>query len=309
MVRTNKEDDRERKYVLKPRTIINMSDEHKIIYSLDVHPIMNNRWKMGNKSTETIYMTALSILYSHLWYSDIELYVDEMAYKFLYMLPCKVIQVAKNENEELWMKSKINAMMQQTKPFVHLDTDVLIRRKIDFSFSDILLERSEQDYATHYRPQVDFFNQYTQNLPYWDHDLGYTYNCGILGFNNLELRDQFVSAYYDLEKIYLENREAFIVLKEQGQEPCILIEQYTLAALLNHNNISPSLLLKGENIIEQGKNADEMGYSHFHGTKKYEKYIVDEIELRLSKIFPYWYMQIKSALEKEGVMANNPQFV
>ena len=36
---------------------------------------------------------------------------------------------------------------------------------------------------------------------------------------------------------------------------------------------------------------------------------VDEIELRLSKIFPYRYMQIKRALEKEGVVANNPQFV
>lgn len=43
--------------------------------------------------------------------------------------------------------------------------------------------------------------------------------------------------------------------------------------------------------------------------KKYDKYVVDEIELRLSKIFPYWYKQIKNALEKEGLIANNPQFV
>lgn len=45
------------------------------------------------------------------------------------------------------------------------------------------------------------------------------------------------------------------------------------------------------------------------GMKKYDKYVVDEIELRLSKIFPYWYKQIKNALEKEGLIANNPQFV
>jgi hypothetical protein len=67
--------------------------------------------------------------------------------------------------------------------------------------------------------------------------------------------------------------------------------------------------LKGENIREQGKYADTIGYSHFFGMKKYDKYVVDEIELRLFKIFPYWYRQIKNALEKEGIVASNAQFV
>ncbi|MDQ8012981.1 MAG: hypothetical protein REI96_11070 [Flavobacterium nitrogenifigens] len=56
------------------------------------------------------------------------------------------------------------------------------------------------------------------------------------------------------------------------------------------------------------RDADTIGYSHLFGMKKYDNYVVDEIELRLSKIFPYWYKQIKNALEKEGVIANKPQF-
>jgi len=264
---------------------------------------------MGDKLKETIYMTALSILYSHMWYDEIELYVDEIGFKFLYMLPCAVTKVNNDNRIELWMKSKINAMELQTKPFVHVDTDIFIRKKIDFNFNDVIVERKEDTYEVHYKKQVEFFNKYTNNLPYWHPNLGYSYNCGIFGFNDLRLRDEFIKSYYDLEKIYLENQKSFTVLKQEGYETCILIEQYTLASLLNYKNNNPTILLKGENITEQGKYADTIGYSHFFGMKKYEKYVVDEIELRLSKIFPYWYMQIKSALEKEDVIANNPQFV
>ncbi|MBO9584843.1 MAG: hypothetical protein J7574_11850 [Flavobacterium sp.] len=286
-----------------------MKQRHKIIYSLDVLPITNNRWNMGDKLKETVYMTALSILYSHLWYDEIELYVDEIGFKFLYMLPCAVTKVQNDNRIELWMKSKIKAMELQTKPFVHIDTDIFIKKKIEFSFDDVIVERKEDTYEVHYKKQVELFNKYTCRLPYWHSDLGYSFNCGIFGFNDLQLRDEYLKSYYDLENIYIENQKDFDVLKKEGYETCILIEQYTLASLLNYKNNPPTTLLKGENITEHGKHADHIGYSHFFGMKKYEKYVVEEIELRLSKIFPYWYKQIKNALEKEGVIADIPQFV
>ncbi|CAI2766907.1 DUF6734 family protein [Flavobacterium collinsii] len=277
-------------------------EEPRIIYSLDAFPLINNRWQMGNKLKETIYMTALSILYSHLWYKDIELYADETAYKFLYMLPCRITKVNHEQNKELWMKSKIHAIERQTKPFVHLDTDVFIKKKINFNFDTIILERRECGYEVHYKKQIDFFNPYTKNLPYWHSDLGHSYSCGVLGFNDLTLRNKFVSAYYDLEEIYIAHREEFEPLKQQGFEPCIVIEQYNLASLLDHNTISPTLLLKGKNIIEQSKYANEMSYSHLFGLKKYKKDIIEEIEYRLFKIFPYWYAQIKIELEKHQII-------
>ncbi len=282
-----------------------MKQKHRIIYSLDVLPIINNRWDMGDKLKETIYMTALSVLYSHMWYNEIELYVDEIGFEFLYMLPCAVTKVQNNNNVELWMKSKINAMELQTKPFVHIDTDIFIKKKIDFSFDDVIVERKEDTYESHYKKQVEFFNKYTKKLSYWHPNLGYSYNCGVFGFNDLKLRDEFIKSYYDLEKIYLENKKNFSVLKQEGYEICILIEQYALASLLNHKNKNPSILLQGINITEQGKRADSIGYSHFFGMKKYEKYVVDEIELRLSKLFPYWYEQIKDALENVNTISVN----
>ncbi len=257
---------------------------------------------MGNKLKETIYMTALSVLYSHLWYEDIELYADETAYKFLYMLPCRVTKISNKSDKELWMKAKISAIERQTSPFVHLDTDVFIKKKISFNFNKILLERKEGGYGIHYKKQVDFFNKYTRDLPHWHPDLGHTFSCGVLGFNDLNLRSKFVNAYYELEDIYNEQRSKFIPLKKQGFEPCIVIEQYNLASLLDHHTIQPDLLLKGRNLIEQSKHAQKIGYNHLFGIKKYKQDIIQEIEYRLYKIFPYWYAQVKIALEKHQVI-------
>ena len=47
--------------------------------------------------------------------------------------------------------------------------------------------------------------------------------------------------------------------------------------------------------------ADRIGYTHIAGQKKYRIDIVQEIENRLFKLFPYWYKEVKSALEKEGI--------
>lgn len=278
--------------------------EPRIIYSLSAYPLTNNRWFQGNKLKETIYMTALSVLYSHLWYQDIELYVDEIAYKFLHMLPCRVTKIHVDQNKELWMKSKIHAISQQKQPFVHLDTDVFITKKIDFNFEHCLLERREGGYRYHYKKQVEFFSQYTSHLPYWHKDLGYSFSCGVLGFNSMSLKDQFISAYYALEDVYTNHRESYLPLKQIGFEPCIVIEQYNLASLLDHKNIRPNLLIKGRNLEEQSKCAKELGYNHLYGVSKYRKNIVEEIEHQLYKIFPYWYAQVKIALEQHRIIMN-----
>ncbi|URM35646.1 hypothetical protein [Flavobacterium anhuiense] len=79
------------------------------------------------------------------------------------------------------------------------------------------------------------------------------------------------------------------------------MEQYNLAALLHHKNIKPTLLLWKKNLFENSQLADRIGYTHIAGQKKYRIDIVQEIENRLSKLFPYWYKEVKNALEKEGI--------
>lgn len=282
-----------------------MKTEPRIIYSLSAYPLSNNRWYQGNKLMEAIYMTALSILYSHLWYKDIELYVDKTAYQFLHMLPCRVTVIDVERDKELWMKSKIHAIARQKKPFVHLDTDVFITKKIPFEFGPCILERKEGGYHYHYKKQVEFFSRYAKHLDHWNTDLGYSFSCGIIGFNDMELRNDFIRAYFELEDIYTANREQYQPYKQIGYEPCIVIEQYNLACLLKSEGIRPDLLIRGKNLKEQSEHARSMGYNHLYGVSKYRRHIVNEIEHQLYKIFPYWYAQIKIAMESKGVISKD----
>ena len=279
-----------------------MSQEPKIIFSLNAYPLMNDRWSQGNRLQETLYMTALSVLYAHVWYSDIELFVDSTAYPYLYMLPCKVTLMEIPQDKDLWMKSKIHAMAMQDKPFVHLDTDVFITKKIKFDFKDCMLERKEASYQRHYKQQVKFFSKYTKHIQHWHSELGYSFNCGVLGFADMNLRNDFLDAYYQLEHIYNDNRGAFKPLKQMGYEPCIVLEQYNLACLLQKKDINPKLMLPFNAIDKQTKHAQSIGYNHLFGITKYKKNIVIEIEHQLYKIFPYWYAQVKTEMERQGLI-------
>ncbi len=277
-----------------------MKKDPKIIFSLNAYPLIHNRWSQGNKLRETIYMTALSVLYAHVWYNKVELYVDRTAYPFLYMLPCKVTLMDIAQDKELWMKSKIHALALQQEPFVHLDTDVFITKKIKFDFKHCILERKEASYVRHYKQQVEFFSRYTTALSHWHKHLGYSYNCGVLGFSNLELRNDFIDAYYQLEHIYTQNRKQFNPLRQIGYEPCIVLEQYNLACLLNHKGMKPSLMLPYNAVKDQVQHAKTLGYNHLFGVSKYKNNIIQEIENQLLNVFPYWYNQVKSKIELAG---------
>ncbi|CAM1358351.1 DUF6734 family protein [Tenacibaculum xiamenense] len=275
-----------------------MKQQPKIIYSLDTYPLINNRWHMGNRLKETIYMTSLSVLQSHMWYPEIELFVDETAYKFLYMLPCKVTLISHDSDPDLWMKVKMAAIECQNTPFVHLDTDVFLSNNIDFDFSQIIIERQEFSYKGHYKPQLKFFNKYMKHLSFWNNDLGTSYSCGVVGFQDLELRDKYIESYNQVEELFKLYKQNYRAFKQNGYEPCIVIEQYTLACLLDYLQVKPNLLLKGKDMYEQAKNAKNIGFSHLFGVKKYEENVSNLIEERLEKIFPYWYHQVKNEVDK-----------
>tara|TARA_B100001146_G_C16201117_1_gene444768 strand:+ start:15602 stop:16462 length:861 start_codon:yes stop_codon:yes gene_type:complete len=273
----------------------------RIIYSLSAYPLVNNRWFQGNKLRETIYMTALSILYSHLWYDDIELYVDETAYSLLHMLPCRVTKIAVEKDKDLWMKSKIHAIGRQRQPFVHLDTDVFLTKKMEFDFERCLLERKEGGYQYHYKNQVAFFSKFASSLPHWNTNLGYSFSCGVIGFQDLALKDAFIQAYFEVEDIYIQQREAYQPLRAIGYEPCIVIEQYNLACLLAHHKVRPDLVLQGNNLSRQSKEAKKLGYNHLYGTTKYKEHIVQEVTQQLKSLFPYWYDAVTEALAETAL--------
>lgn len=272
----------------------------KIVWSLDTSPIMNNRWNQGNKFKETIIMYALSILYAHLWYDDLEVYVDERAYEILKVLPVKVTKVNFEENHTLWMDSKIKVIEMQKRPFIHIDGDVFLQKPVlDFHNldADVIVERIEtgEQFTPHYKEQINFFTDYYDEvLRHWNPDLDYSLNCGVIGFSNISLKNDYVKEYKIAKGTFKDILPEYSPLKEKGYEPCLVLEQFNLACFLNYRGVKPKVVLEAPTLEQNYIFANRLGYCHLYGASKYLER--NSIEKRLEIAFPFWYNKIIAKL-------------
>ncbi len=271
----------------------------RIIYSLNTYPIANNRWNMGNRFDDTIYMTAGSILHTHMWYKDITLYIDPVGYEYLSGLPCRVIKVDFNQDLELWMEPKLYAMENQREAFVHLDTDIFIKKPFEFEFEKVIVERKDIGYYC-YEPLIKFFDDYCKDLPLWDPTIPYAWSCGVIGFKDFALRDEFLSFYRILKKTLSDNRKAYDKFIDDYPgylEIALLLEQYNLTSMLKVIGIDPTILIPGDTIKEQSEYANNLGYTHLLGASKYHPKNIDKIKKLLHIKFPDQYRSIQDRLE------------
>lgn len=248
-------------------------------------------------------MTAASILYSCNWFTDVELYVDAIGYEYLYGLPCTVTKVDFDVDQELWMKPKIYAVARQDVPFVHLDTDVFIKKKIDFDFEGVLVERKDLNYYN-YKELISFFDQFNDQIPFWNPTLDYAWSCGVVGFNDLKLRDDYINNFKVLENIMKRQYKKYEVFRndqdQQGWyvEPGLLLEQYNLTSLLFEKDIKPTVLIPENSTDEQSDYANDIGYTHLLGASKYHVHNTDKIKNILKQRFPKFYKEIHKQVEK-----------
>ncbi len=253
---------------------------------------------MGNKLKDTIYMTAASILYSCQWYEEVELYVDDIGYAYLETLPCKVTLVDFDQNSELWMKPKLSVIENQNTPFIHIDNDVFLKKSIAMEFDKVLVERKDIAYHN-YKDLITFFDQYCNGMMFWNPKLRYAWSCGVIGFKDLELRDDFVNGYKVLEDVFEKNKNDYECFKNSCNgkgwylEPGLLLEQYNLTSLLSKKDIIPAVLIPGESHQKQSSYANEIGYTHLFGASKYHPKNINKIEELLNEKFNAHYKIIK----------------
>lgn len=276
----------------------------KLISSYDNYPIENNRWGLGNKFEDTLIMTSLSLLYASQHY-DVTFYTTDKMKKILNFLPVniKVFDKKFNYPEDTWVESKFYAMSKQTKPFIHIDTDVFLYKEIfnKYKNSPVIIERPEmgEDFLPHYPPQLNFWNDYVlKDHQKWDKNLNYSFNCGTLGFNDMNLKDDFIKSYYNLKEEFNKNKKAYRIYKKRGSEPCIVLEQYNLASLCKKSNIKVDFILPYSNRKTQSEAAKQIGYTHLSGNVKYNKDIIKRIHQRFKINFPSQYKKLQNRINK-----------
>jgi hypothetical protein len=276
----------------------------KLISSYDSYPIENNRWGLGNKFEDTLIMTSLSLLYASQHY-DVTFYTTAKMKKILNFLPVNIEVFNKKFNylEDTWVESKFYAMSKQTKPFIHIDTDVFLYKEIfnKYKNSPVIIERPEmgEDFHPHYPPQLSFWNDYVvKDHQKWDKNLNYSFNCGTLGFNDMNLKDDFLKSYYNLKEGFFKNKKIYRTYKKKGSEPCIMLEQYNLASLCKKSNIKVDFILPYSNRKSQSEAAKQIGYTHLSGNVKYDEDIIKRIHQRFKTTFPSQYKKLQNRINK-----------
>jgi hypothetical protein len=265
----------------------------RAVYSFWSNP--SNDEHVGFNSEEAfINCLYLSVLYSKKHFKEVVLVTDNAGKKMLiekYQIPFDSCSTELNElateNKKHWSIGKIKACAVQKKPFVHIDNDVILFKKLpaQFLMSPVGFQSFEGNFfSQYYSFCMDDLKLNWNESPKWLDSSDYTaYNCGIMLFNDLRVLDE----WYLHAKKYINyvDKKLLEGFDFGGHLPCLIFEQVFIKHLLNLYKI-PVIFLSSfynnENIqcIDDDL-AAKLGYTHLISTAKRNVDIETKIKQRL----------------------------
>lgn len=217
---------------------------------------------------------ALSCLYAKRAGFEIELHCNKKAFDFFKDIPYdNIIIDLDNIKEDLQIPDEFYAftkfivMKEQPLGNIHIDGDVFL---INENFKDLLkfdeydvivqsIENMNNGYGYLWEGSSKSFSEC--EYPEWaDRICNSMYNCGVIGFNNQELKDYYFDMYWKMIDRYKENG-----IKRFDSVPDIIIEQQFLKDYCEYKGYNVKLLLDTDDI--QGS-AKKLKYSHLIGDYK-----------------------------------------
>ena len=195
------------------------------------------------------------------------------------------LEVLPKEYKKIWSLGKIKAIQTlalKKEPFLHIDHDVFITKKIPDEILNNELVLQSFDSLSLKGALSIFFNSECKNK-YLAKDIIPIkhYNCGIIGGNNFNIIGEFADSAIKMildennKNCWLDNNENYFLL--QYFSKALIAEQYYLSAFLENKKITPTLLINS-NYYPNQTDLDT-GYLHLYGEKKYRyKYLFDKIK-------------------------------
>jgi hypothetical protein len=260
----------------------------RFIHSLWTKPSLNDRWNYDAKTAtiSNIWYYALSVAYIKKLGQDIVLYTDSLGKECLDYLPYDEIypvldDVFDNDSTPvLWSRSKYYALDQEPLGALHIDGDVFIKsenciNKIEQMKYDILCQGIQeislwniQRIDDNYEANEALVNEL--KLPDGVRETPIkSFNTGIVSFNNKELKDKFISVYFNMVDQITSNEKIMKAWEENKNINLdLVIEQRFLYDLSEKYNIKYLLDYTSRTI---NADANAIGYQHVMGKKKYEQ--------------------------------------
>lgn len=212
---------------------------------------------------------ALSCIYAKENGFEIVLHSDRKTYNVLKNLPYDDfyidIECIDDSTKSLYAQAKFIAMKNEPLGSIHIDGDVFLKDK---KLVDILnikdydcivqcLECPEKGYGYLWKESKQCFDNC--DYPIWaKRECLAMYNCGVIGFNNQKLKDEYFDTYWNMIEQY----------KTKGKHmkyciPDIIIEQQFLKDITDYYGSKVKILLNNEHL-----DAGKIGYQHVQGKIK-----------------------------------------
>jgi len=226
----------------------------RIVHSLWSKPLLKNRWFLEGQFAPSIWLYALSFTYAKLLTDKVVLYTDDKGLDLLGVIPYDEINLAlndlKNEHQKFWALGKIIAIEKESLGSIHIDGDVFLKSKailpaLRFKDEDVVCQMIEAGhlFETGYKYQLPFFNNVFKNAQITGYGyVDYAYNCGLLGFNNVKLKDEFTSNFKYMVD-YAKQDEGIMFKMDGKYEPNVILEQYYLASLCESSKYKAKFIL------------------------------------------------------------------
>lgn len=273
----------------------------KFVYSnicLTNNPLLScNKWLSVDFYLSTI---VLSVLQTKKLYKDntIEFIGDRASIELFNKLnlPFDVIkddlESIKSYPKDFWALGKIKAYQLQTENFIHLDTDVILRKKLDY-FDNLLFQNKEEDNVEHnwfsdmYSKQLEVINNKGYKVKSWG-KAKYAVNSGIYGCKNLEFNVDYTTQVFD----FIINNKNLLVQQYNVKEYAIVFEQYLFACLIEDRKIKTDYISNPFNVDD----FIEKGFIHIWGAKNKTEWY-DYIRNWIIKDYPFYYEIIQKILK------------
>lgn len=218
------------------------------------------------------------------------------------------LNVLKDHDHKWWALGKIYTYRLQTRPFIHIDSDVFLWNKPSFNSEAPLVAQNPEHFricASYYMPER--FELAVKQTPggwlptewEWYRSRGGVQraeSCGIFG----GARTDFIRYYAGLAIQFIEhpaNQSAWRNLSHDIERN-ILAEQYLLSACIEyHRNLRDSpyqdlriqYLFNSQEESFNPKRAAAIGYTHLIAASKRNKYVTDNLEKRVKRDYPAQY--------------------
>lgn len=247
----------------------------KALYSLWSLPMAES--DLGYNSEQAfIESMALSVLLSLKWFDKVELVTDKAGAALIKARGIPFTRISIELEDQMqgvsvrnWALGKIVACDVQREPFMHLDSDVFLFKKLpDGMFTSNACFQSPEINYMGYDEQVALCKTWDCAPDWLNLQEHKAYNCGIIGFNNLEILHT-----------WRKTAEAYCAFMDStgfdSVEYCtgLFFEQYIIAKLCDKFGYNVKLLthyaLPGEITTNLGNATGErLGYTHLLWTSK-----------------------------------------